>query len=160
MKRLFSILFCLVLLGCSSKNEVAKPANLIPEEKMVQILADVHIMESIVEANVNYPDTAVMVYNKRHKEILNKYGVSSDAFYSTYNYYADNLVEMDRLYEVILDTLTAREAKLASKQGATPQATPNSDPLAQPELIVDEPTPRERIRISPRARLSRPESVE
>ncbi|WP_238395792.1 DUF4296 domain-containing protein [Pontibacter pudoricolor] len=116
MKRLFYILFCLVLLGCQQQEDTAKPAGMVPEGKMVQILADVHIMEALIEANINYPDTAMMVYNKEHKKILDKYGVKQPAFQKTYNYYAANLKEMDRLYEIVLDTLTAREAKYVAKK--------------------------------------------
>ena len=116
MKRLFYILFCLALLGCQQQEDTAKPAGMVPEAKMVQILADVHVMESLIEATINYPDTAVMVYNKEHKKILEKYGVEQAAFRNTYNFYGANLQEMDRLYEIILDTLSAREAKYVAKK--------------------------------------------
>ncbi|NDK56396.1 DUF4296 domain-containing protein [Pontibacter sp. BT213] len=89
---------------------------------MVQILADVHIMESLIESNVSFPDTAVMVYNKEHKNILKKYGVSNAQFTKSYGYYGKNLEQMDRLYEIVLDTLTAREAKLLTKKGSAPVA--------------------------------------
>ncbi|MBC5773185.1 DUF4296 domain-containing protein [Pontibacter sp. KCTC 32443] len=89
---------------------------MIPQGKMVQILADVHTMESLIESNIPYPDTAVMVYNKQQKLILQKYGVTKERFHRTYEYYGKNLAEMDRLYEIILDTLTAREAKLSAKK--------------------------------------------
>lgn len=92
---------------------------------MVRILADIHVMESLIEANVPNSDTAMMVYNREHKAILQKHNVTRDQFYSTYNYYGKNLEQMDKLYETVLDTLTAREAKLASKSGEQP---------AEPEL--------------------------
>ena len=104
---------------------------------MIQILADVHVMESLIEANVSYPDSAVMVYNKRHKEILEQHGITAEAFHESYKYYADNLREMDRLYEAVLDTLTAREARLAAKSGGSA-----GDSVQNQELIlIDPPVP-------------------
>ena len=83
---------------------------MIPEAKMVQILADVHVMESLIESSLSSSDTAVMVYNREHKNILKKYGVTNEQFHRSYNYYGTHLEEMDKLYERFLDTLTAREA--------------------------------------------------
>jgi len=131
VKRLFSILFCLALLGCQQQESTQKPADLVPEDKMVQILSDVHVMEALIESNIPYPDSAVMTYNKQHKAILQKYGVSSGQFQKTYQYYGENLTEMDRLYEIILDTLTAREAKLVAQGGST-------KPLPIDSVTVDE----------------------
>ncbi|MEJ8755500.1 DUF4296 domain-containing protein [Pontibacter sp. H259] len=138
MKRLFSILFCLALLGCRQQEETPKPADMVPQDKMVQILSDVHVMEALIEANVPHPDSAAMAYNKQHKAILKKYGISNARFNSTYKYYGENLQEMDRLYEIILDTLTAREAKLVSKEGGTPEVN---------EVELDSPPMRRKERL-------------
>ena len=105
---------------------------------MVQILADVHVMEALIEANINYPDTAMMVYNREHKKILDKYGVDQKSFHNTYNFYGANLKEMDRLYEVILDTLTAREARYVAVKRKGPGG---KDTLQLDEEEVIDETP-------------------
>lgn len=132
MKRLFYTLFCLALLGCQKQEDTTKPADMIPEAKMVQILADVHVMESLIESNISYPDTAVMVYNREHKNILKKHGVSNAQFTRSYNYYGSHLEEMDKLYEIVLDTLTAREAKL-TKKGGSPEGSDSLQNDIQPD---------------------------
>ncbi|WP_439882395.1 DUF4296 domain-containing protein [Pontibacter sp. MBLB2868] len=120
MKRLFYILFCLSLFGCGADSS-DRPKNLVPEDKMVQILADIHIAESRIETKVVYPDTALMTYNYWQKEILQKHGVTEKQFRDTYRYYQNHLKEMDALYETIIDTLSVRETKLrASGQEPTP----------------------------------------
>ncbi len=111
MKKLFYILFCFSVLACSKKQAKA-PANLIPKETMVQILADVHIAEAQIETQVIYPDTAIMAFNYKEKEIFRKHGVTEKEFRKTYQYYKDNLKEMDALYEIIVDTLSLRETKV------------------------------------------------
>ncbi|GAB3195922.1 DUF4296 domain-containing protein [Pontibacter aydingkolensis] len=79
---------------------------------MVQVLADIHIAESQVESKVIYPDTALMSFNFREKEIFEEHGVTEQEFRSTYQYYLDNLKQMDELYEIIVDTLSLRETKM------------------------------------------------
>ena len=81
---------------------------------MVQILADVHITEARIETNILYPDTALMVFNREQLQILAEHGVKEEEFRKTYRYYLNNLAQMDKLYEIILDTLSVREAKLRS----------------------------------------------
>lgn len=151
MKRLFYQLFCLTLLACQQQNNTDAPANLIPREKMVQILADVHILEALIEANVAYPDSAVMVYNKKHKEILEKYGVTKEQFHSTYDYYGKSLENMDKLYETVLDTLSAREAKLFAANGEAGKADSLQQNNSRPNEV-------ERARLR-KGKLVRPEEV-
>ncbi|MET3540945.1 hypothetical protein ABID22_001659 [Pontibacter aydingkolensis] len=111
MKTLFYILFCFSLFACGQK-QTKVPDNLLSRDKMVQVLADIHIAESQVESKVIYPDTALMSFNFREKEIFEEHGVTEQEFRSTYQYYLDNLKQMDELYEIIVDTLSLRETKM------------------------------------------------
>ncbi len=110
MKHLFCLFFCLLLFSCKQQNP-KMPPNAIPQEKMVQILADIHVAESRVENRVIYPDTALMTFNRAHSDILKQHGVTHDQFRETYDFYLQNLQQMDKLYEVIVDTLSTRETK-------------------------------------------------
>jgi hypothetical protein len=121
------------------------PKNLIPESKMVRILADIHLAEAQVESTVAYPDTALMAFGKLQNNIWKKHGVTEDQFRDTYNFYSKNIKEMDRLYEIITDTLIAREAKYATKGGSDPE----SDEI-NPEIEVDS-TFRKKLRKMPGA---------
>jgi hypothetical protein len=127
VKKLFCILFCLSLVGCKQQDQ-QKPAHLLSRDKMVQILADVHTAEATVEHQVVYPDTALMTFNYLERQILKKHDVKEQDFRDTYNYYLENLKEMDLLYEIIIDTLSVRESKARAKAGQqpTPVDTPAS----------------------------------
>ncbi|WP_229733879.1 DUF4296 domain-containing protein [Pontibacter amylolyticus] len=126
MKRILYLLSFAVLAGCGQSPE-KRPADLLPENKMVQILADVHIAESRIETHVLYPDTALMVFNKEQQQILAEHGVTQEDFRRTYRYYLSNLAQMDKLYEIILDTLSVREAKLRATD--TTNAAPRQPPV-------------------------------
>ncbi|TXK45320.1 DUF4296 domain-containing protein [Pontibacter qinzhouensis] len=97
---------------------------------MVRILADVHTAEARVERSLAYPDTALMTFNHYQNEILDKHEVTEEQFRATYRYYLENIPEMDRLYEVIIDTLSVREslaqarADSAAKQVVAPTEAP------------------------------------
>jgi hypothetical protein len=139
VKRIFCILSLAVLAACGpeSKN---RPNNLLPEEKMVQILADVHIAEARIETNVIYPDTALMIFNREQKRILERYGVDEEQFRETYRYYLNNIRQMDRLYETILDTLSVREARHRVSDTTNVEHFRQIEPSRSPR-----PTPEERM---------------
>nr|WP_255709838.1 DUF4296 domain-containing protein [Pontibacter harenae] len=107
------------MLSCT-KQKTQRPDNLIPEEKMVRIMADVHTVEALVEAKQLYPDTALMTYNRAKREILEKHEVSEEKFRATYTYYLENVDQMDKLYEIIIDTLSVREAKFNANNTPEP----------------------------------------
>nr|WP_262921671.1 DUF4296 domain-containing protein [Pontibacter ruber] len=109
----------MTLLGCSQE-EQQKPEHLLSRDKMIQILADVHTAEATVEHQVVYPDTALMTFNYLQQQILKKHKISEQEFRDTYNYYLDNLKEMDKLYEIIIDTLSVRESKARVQAGQEP----------------------------------------
>lgn len=111
MKRLFCILFCFSLLSCGTE-QPETPENLLSQAQMVQILADIHTAEAQIESQVVYPDTAIMVFNQQEKAIFEKHEVTEQQFRDTYNYYQENLKQMDALYEIIVDTLSLRETKM------------------------------------------------
>nr|WP_304608536.1 DUF4296 domain-containing protein [Pontibacter anaerobius] len=88
---------------------------MIPQEKMVRILADIHTTEALIETNVIYPDTALMSFNQEQAKIFEQYDVTQEQFKDTYNYYLRNIEEMDVLYEIVVDTLSVRESKMQAK---------------------------------------------
>jgi hypothetical protein len=68
-------------------------------------------MEALIENNVSYSDTALMVFSKQQAEILEKHNVEQQQFRDTYKYYLNHLAEMDKLYEIVVDTLSVRESR-------------------------------------------------
>ena len=141
MKKYFCILFCLVIVGCQEQS-IKRPSHLIPEDKMVRILADLHTTEAQIESTISYPDTALMVYSKLEKQIWAKHDITEKQFRDTYDFYTSHLTEMDKLYEIVTDTLIAREAKYAVKSSTDAPA------VSETELdsIRNKPTPLNRLR--------------
>ncbi len=90
----------------------------------MRILADIHTVEAMIESNVTYPDTAMMTYNKEQEKILEQHNVTPEQFKSTYNYYLENIGEMNKLYEVVVDTLSMRESKAQAREGRPQEIRP------------------------------------
>jgi hypothetical protein len=114
VKKVFLILACVLVWGCSEKQE-PKPANLLSEKKLTAILIDMHIAEARVEARGFSIDTATALYDNLKQDIYKKHKVSEDRFQKSYNYYLVNLKKLDKIYENVIDSLSMREVKATSK---------------------------------------------
>lgn len=90
----------LFLAGCGSKESI--PSDMVPKEKMVNILLDVHVMESKIESvRFGSRDSMQVAYLKAQKEILKKYKVDSTTYYKSYDYYFQRMGHMKEIYEKV-----------------------------------------------------------
>lgn len=105
-----SFLIFLLLCGACIKPETP-PADVIPKDTMVRILTDIHIAEAKV-ANMPLPlDSSYLYYGKYKMEIYSKYGIGPERFDRSFDYYVRNLKEMDKIYEVVVDSLSLMEGR-------------------------------------------------
>lgn len=103
MKRIsVLILTSFLFFSCQHVEKVKKPDNLIPEDKMVDILTDLSLLHSARN------------YNKRTFErtgidpdsfIYKKYKIDSLQFEQSNDYYSDNYVQYEDIYSRVKDKL-------------------------------------------------------
>ena len=105
----------LLLPACQRPEEPTPPADLVPREKMVTLLADTHLLEAQVESTHLSPDSARALYLSQQKDLLWRAEVSDSAFQRSYRYYAIHGKDLDEIYGAVIDTLTSREKRFAPK---------------------------------------------
>ncbi|UBM62751.1 DUF4296 domain-containing protein [Candidatus Sulfidibacterium hydrothermale] len=117
-KPVIFLLITLLLTGCYKVNKdvVPKPANLIPKEKMADILTDMEIIEGAKVYNrgryPGYPDRI-----KEYYQILfDRYGVTKDQIKASLNYYNNRGDEMASIYDRVLKNLHEKQALLNLEQ--------------------------------------------
>ena len=108
----------LALAACGRPELVVAPPNLVPKEEMASLLIRIHILESRLEASRLSPDSARALFESQRREILWQYKVpeADSAFERSYRYYATHAKDLDEIYAVVIDSLTAKEKQL----GGTP----------------------------------------
>ncbi|MFC6999792.1 DUF4296 domain-containing protein [Rufibacter roseus] len=124
MRKHLCLLFMpVVLLACGPKDD--KPADVVSEDAMTSLMLDIHLTEAIVNRTYHHVDTSRMVYQKAHKDLLKKHGLTDSSFKYSYDYYVQHPDIMDKIYERILDSLSLKEAKMTGK-----------DTVAQPKPVA------------------------
>ncbi|MGV3541140.1 MAG: DUF4296 domain-containing protein [Rufibacter sp.] len=124
MKKHLLLLVILFSIGACSTQE-DQPADLLPEKKMTGILVDIHLEEARIGRTIANYDTSRAAFKQQHKHILKKHGVTDSAFKHSYDYYLSHPAEMDKVYERVIDSLSAMEAKMTPKVPG--QAKPSAD---------------------------------
>ena len=132
--------------SCAEKKEETfvmpeKPANLIPEDKMIQVLADVHLLESAVStrspAPVRVPrpgenPQTIMIpqpgelKGMPYYDIFSKYGYTREQFAASFEWYATDPEGISTMYDEVIAELTRRQAKEQSGQ-ITPPASDSAN---------------------------------
>ncbi|MBC7485593.1 MAG: DUF4296 domain-containing protein [Cytophagaceae bacterium] len=104
------LLFVLGLTACKTEQE-SRPAALIPQQKMVSIMADIHMAEGIISAKEYSKDSSLLLFAELENQMLAKHGVSKKEFKESYNWYVSHVNEYKALYTIVVDTLNVRTSE-------------------------------------------------
>lgn len=110
MKKISLLIFALIFVATSCKEEsFPKPNNLIPRDKMENIIYDLAIFEAVKLRN-----SAVQNYPTPTEYIKLKYKIDSLTFAKSTQYYASDIKEYKKMYDEVKDRLVKENAKLTN----------------------------------------------
>jgi len=112
----YGTLFCLLLLiqGCTSDEQKLppKPANVLSKDSMAFYLSQVHI----IDAAMRHRDVRKKSLQSQARQGFINYfdtaGVSKERFVESLNYWKENYVEMEEIYDNSMEILSTRLAVL------------------------------------------------
>ncbi|WP_019949063.1 DUF4296 domain-containing protein [Hymenobacter aerophilus] len=105
--------FLLTASGCQPANEVPAPAQLLPPDKMVRLLIDLHTLEARTEGAALPPDSSRALFRQQQQQVYARHEVSDSAFTQSFRYYAMHGHDLNDLYKTVIDSLAAREKRLS-----------------------------------------------
>lgn len=111
MKRLILFSIAILVISCAEKL-IQEPENLIPAEKMIDVLNDLSILSAAKTANNSTLDNSGI---ETMKFVFEKYGIDSTQFVASDRYYASQPVEYESIYskvEVRLEAETKRRKEI------------------------------------------------
>ncbi|EKB49059.1 DUF4296 domain-containing protein [Cecembia lonarensis] len=103
MKKIISLVILITtLLSC---NKQRLPDGILDEDKMVDLLIDIHLAEGLVTSFPIHYDSSRILYPLFEKEIFRKHQVPDSVFRRSFEYYMRDAKVMDRLYARTIDSL-------------------------------------------------------
>ncbi len=106
------ILACvLTIVSCTQESPLdIEPANLISEEKMVDILIDVHITESALSLKNFSRDSSLRLFAYYKEDIYKEHTITETQFRESFDYYARHAKQFDAIYVAVIDSIAVKEA--------------------------------------------------
>ncbi|WP_417885287.1 DUF4296 domain-containing protein [Zunongwangia sp.] len=106
--QILGILIIFLGLSCQDVNHPKRPDNLIPEDKMANILTEIALLNAARNYNKFLLEQTGL---KPNEYIYTKFGIDSLQFEKSNTYYADNYNEYQSIYTKVKDTLDALKSE-------------------------------------------------
>ena len=127
--RLIILLIATLLIACGSED---KPANLIEQDKMAKILADIHEAEaSVNNMHLGSQDSSLLVYQRLRWKVMKKHQTDTATFNVSLKYYILNPKVFKNIYEEVKIELEDRR-KAVNSPKLTPIDTLKKAPANHP----------------------------
>ena len=104
----------ILLSACKSQFE-APPSGTLDQSKMVFVLIRVQLLEAELEAKAVPKDSARKVFKAEEARIYREAGTTEKQFKQSYQFYLRNTALLDRIYAVVVDSLSFREGMATKK---------------------------------------------
>jgi len=111
MKSFWMSTLFVLLLGCNSE-EITPSSNIIPEDKLVVLLADFHLMDAAAKQNIVTNNYKKLVKHKQYLGVLKLHGFSKAQFDSTISFHVQHPANFKKIYEEVATFLKLEKEKL------------------------------------------------
>lgn len=109
------ILILIVVFGCSQPT-IEQPENLINEDKLIDMMVDVHIAEAAYNTLRNRDSLLLHSSSTEfYYSILQKHQVPDSVFEKSLVYYASQPRRFERMYRKVMNQLTELEQELSGR---------------------------------------------
>ena len=110
-KNVTTLCLCgLLLISCSKKEEKI-PENILPKEKMIPIMVDVHLAEAKIQSNnLSMTDSTKKIAAGYYKNVFEKNKITEQQFRESFLYYSRHLDLLNKIYEEVISELSKKQA--------------------------------------------------
>ena len=128
------------LAACSSDE---KPKNLLDQDRMVNIMTDIHLIEAeINNFHLQHQDSSVFIYQKLKVKMLKKYNTDTAVFNASFKYYILNPDKMKPIYVEVKKKLEEVKKKTTAASKTKP---PTNSPINKIDSLKKLPILPKRI---------------
>ena len=112
MRLVLSLFIALLIVSCSEKPDRTKHEGLLSEEKMVELLTEIQLIEGAVSKKLLDRIDAKKESPLYYQKAFEKHNVTENQFELSVRYYTDNPEDLQGIYEDVLIELSKIKAEL------------------------------------------------
>jgi hypothetical protein len=110
MRKIFIIIASLIVIGCHSGTQ--KPKDLIPKNKLINILVDIHIHDAVISDLMRKDLLIKQAIPEYYEQVLSEYQVTKEQLEATMDYYSTKKEKLNMIYEQVVDSLEGRRIEM------------------------------------------------
>ena len=110
MRKIFIIIISFIILGCQSGMQ--KPEDLIPKNKLINILVDIHIHDAVISDLMRKDLLVKQAIPEYYDQVLSEYQITKEQLESTLDYYSIKKEKLTMVYEQVVDSLEVRRIEM------------------------------------------------
>ena len=117
MKQLIAI-FCITLFcACTSiEDRPSIPDNILSQEKMAEVMVDVHLLEAALNVNAYNRDQIVTNPIIPNSDVLKKNNVTKKHYEESFAFYSKNPLLLTEVYQLVLNNLSKMQAEVMNQK--------------------------------------------
>jgi hypothetical protein len=110
-------IFILLLFWACGESMIEKPRKLVSRDRMIKILADIHLAEAVYQTGrLGSEDAGKIKESDYYYSILQKYHMADSTFENSLIYYSSKPKEFEKIYTRVLNYLNEKEQENAKKK--------------------------------------------
>lgn len=115
MKRSLCILLLLALLACSEEARRERPTYVLPQDSMALVLSEVHVLNAASQHREARKQHFQKFIESEHIALFDSLGIDQARFDSSLNFWLQEPKEMIGIYDVSMNLLSEKLAKVKQK---------------------------------------------
>lgn len=108
--RTFFFYFSLILFVSCSNKDVSIPPEILPQDSMIQIMANVHLAESRLLMSGRYVNNEALK-SAYIQKVLSESNISAERFQSSFAYYTSRPELFSEMYNKVMEEISRRQAE-------------------------------------------------
>ena len=116
MKKIATILCITFLYACSSiEDRVDIPDTVLSQEKMEEVMVDIHLLEAALNVSSFSRDQVVVNNINPNSDILKKNNITKKQYNESFDFYSKNPLLLAEVYQLVLNNLSKMQAEVMTK---------------------------------------------
>ena len=116
MKKIATILCITFLYACSSiEDRVDIPDTVLSQEKMAEVMVDIHLLEAALNVSSFSRDQVVVNNINPNSDILKKNNITKKQYNESFDFYSKNPLLLAEVYQLVLNNLSKMQAEVMTK---------------------------------------------
>ena len=105
-------LLCTLLAACTDVDDVAIPADVLPKDKMAEVMVDIHLLEATVNLTVTATDKAAFNEKGDQIDVYKKHNITRKQYEDSYLFYTRHPELLGEIYQQVLNELSKMQAEV------------------------------------------------